>query len=610
MFFRNTQILSKGYKHSNSVFQCFKVFPKNASTNTVNIAPKRPWKKTKVTLISIGLYSSLFYAYYKTQHILEQRRIRVFIESLGRLIRSCTVGLMIVTDYKYNLQGLDKDDDIYKKAIKECHLRTAEILVKTCIANGGMYVKLGQGLSMMNHILPKEFYLTLRRLQNEALRAEGNDIDDLFLEEFNKLPNEMFKEFEYKPLAAASLAQVHKAVTFEGDEVAVKLQYIDLRERFRFDFATSKLMLKMVSLFYPDFDFVWVLDEMKETLIKELDFINEAENSKRCFSELKHLKFLYVPKVYDNKTTKRILTMEFIKGLTLGETEKINKAGFNLKEIDIKLAKIFGEQIFSSGFVHADPHHGNIFVRTKAGTKNEAEIVLIDHGLYCYVNEKDRKCLCQIWKYIILKDEEKIKQYASELNVSENNALIFASSLTQRELFKPVHPKLIFAKDWLIMSEDEKVKAELEGYIRVPSQTEFRKMKSSEFKEWRVKAKPVLDQLHEDILKTFQEYPKNLLLVCRNLNTVRSILHDHGNLVDRHTIMARIAVTGAYNEKMTANWNTQLFAWLDLKRFDIILAYDRFLRWSSRSLLKFLVVIGKIQPELIEELKNAEKKIM
>ena len=82
--------------------------------------------------------------------------------------------------------------------------------------------------------------------------------------------------------------------------------------------------------------------------------------------------------------------------------------------------KLFAEQIFHTGFVHADPHHGNIFVRQMSSTKKKAEIVLLDHGLYNYVDEKDRQNLCKLWKYIILKNDEKMKYYSKQLNVDGN----------------------------------------------------------------------------------------------------------------------------------------------------------------------------------------------
>ena len=84
-----------------------------------------------------------------------------------------------------------------------------------------------------------------------------------------------------------------------------------------------------------------------------------------------------------------------------------------------------------------------------------------------------------------------------------------------RELHKPVHPKFIFAKDWLLMSQAEKEKATLEGKVKIPSTSEFRKMKSNEFKEWKASVQPILDEIHDSVLDVFNSFPKSLLLVCR-----------------------------------------------------------------------------------------------
>lgn len=168
--------------------------------------------------------------------------------------------------------------------------------------------------------------------------------------------------------------------------------------------------------------------------LQELDFVNEGKNAERCADDLRHLDYIYVPKVYWDYTnsvrhanaapvelnwlenvSQRILTAEWIDGYKITDIESIQRDKFPLKEIDNKLFNIFAEQIFNSGFVHADPHAGNVFLRKNK--KGKPEIVLLDHGLYEHMPEQLRRTLCQFWEAIVLKDRNKMEKYANELNV-------------------------------------------------------------------------------------------------------------------------------------------------------------------------------------------------
>ena len=111
-------------------------------------------------------------------------------------------------DYWWSLRNIDEDSEEYQDHLKKTHQRTADRILAGCLQNGGLYIKLGQGLVSMNHILPKEYLETLKVLQDKCLARGAAEIDQLFEEEFGKSHRELFQSFEEEPIAAASLAQV------------------------------------------------------------------------------------------------------------------------------------------------------------------------------------------------------------------------------------------------------------------------------------------------------------------------------------------------------------------------------------------------------------------
>ena len=162
----------------------------------------------------------------------------------------------------------------------------------------------------------------------------------------------------------------------------------------------------------------------------ELDFINEGQNSEHAAMDLAKFKFVYIPKVLWEYTNKRVLTTEFINGYKISDMESLKKEKINLADLDSKLFRTFGEQIFRTGFVHADPHPGNVFVRKNKSGK--VELVLLDHGLYENLDADVRENLCRFWEAIVLKDYRAMQKYSKALNVPDYE--IFAEILLQRPL--------------------------------------------------------------------------------------------------------------------------------------------------------------------------------
>lgn len=347
-----------------------------------------------------------------------------------RFGRAALAVAKIGVDYKRTLYtGEVIDKDAYEKAKCECHLRSAQELLKLCCANGGVFIKVGQHIGALDYLLPEEYVNTMKVLHSRAPEMPLEDIYSVLNQELGQDPTELFASFDPVPLGTASLAQVHKAVLHSGEVVAVKVQHKYVKKHSFVDIWTCDLLVRMVKVAFPQFSFMWLADEMRTNLPLELAFTQEAKNSEKVARIFKDYTWLKVPKISWRLTTDRVLVMEYCSGAHINDVDILKSEGIDVFEVSRKIGQMYSKMIFDDGYVHCDPHPGNVLVQ-----KNEAgvtQVVLLDHGLYTQLNNKFRYDYADFWSAIINRDVEAIKVAADSLGVGNLYGL-FACMVTAR----------------------------------------------------------------------------------------------------------------------------------------------------------------------------------
>jgi ubiquinone biosynthesis protein len=244
---------------------------------------------------------------------------------------------------------------------------------------GPTYVKIGQIISSRARTLPVEWQVELELLQSNVAVFPYEQARERIVNELGAPPEELYAEFDHVPLAAASLAQVHRAVLHNGRDVAVKIQRPDIHAQLRSDVRILVRMSQAMerrTRWAEDMDLAGIVLEFGTTLLRELDYTIEAYNARRLTQVLEPIEGIRVPDVVYELSSSGVLTLEFIPGVKSTDVAAIDAAGLDRELLANRVVQAAVKMLMIDGFFHGDPHPGNVFVDLDNG-----DMVMLDTGM-------------------------------------------------------------------------------------------------------------------------------------------------------------------------------------------------------------------------------------
>lgn len=269
---------------------------------------------------------------------------------------------------------------------------------------GPTFVKLGQVLSTRADLLPAEYVEELAHLQDDVPPVPLDQVKAQIREGLGKDPAELFREIDPEPLAAASIAQVHRAVTHDGAEVVIKVQRPGIGESIRADLSVLRSLARMLEALVDDtgvYTPTGIVDEFDRAIHEELDFLHEASNLRAFQRTHAQRPRVRIPALHESLSCRTILTLELVRGVKVGQPEF---AGHDPEGLAKLLVEESFRQLFDDGLFHGDPHPGNILVLPQEN--GEERVALLDFGLVGRVSPQMQETLLMLVLAIALKDAD------------------------------------------------------------------------------------------------------------------------------------------------------------------------------------------------------------
>jgi len=308
----------------------------------------------------------------------------------------------------------------------------SEVLIEVLVAFreaavelGVLMIKLGQFLSSRVDLLPEKAIALLSTLQDEVPPAPFDHVVQVLESELGRPIEEVFSLLERTCTAAASLGQVHKAVLAStGETVAVKIQRPNIEQLVRMDLSTLKFVIWIITRFVDVngfIDLMGVYHEFKRTIYEEIDYVREAANARRFKEMFKDDPMIYIPHVYDQYLSRRVLVLEWIDGIKINDYAALDAAGIDRLEVAKRTVCAYFYQFFEAGFFHADPHPGNIFIK-KASTGDGPIVTLVDFGMVGSITKHMKRFMKDVFLAYITRDARSLVHALSELGFIDEGA--------------------------------------------------------------------------------------------------------------------------------------------------------------------------------------------
>jgi len=290
--------------------------------------------------------------------------------------------------------------------------KNARKVLETFISLGPVYIKLGQWLSSRADILPQPYLIELSKLQDSVPSAPFDQVKPIIEKDLGPI-NEKFDELNPESISGASLGQVYRG-SISGQQIVVKVKRPGIEKIVAKDLKVLKTILPLALRFVDPnlrYSAKAMLSQFIETIHEEMDYTNESENLKKIKKNMENSHKVIIPSVYDDYSSKNVLTMEYLPGIKVTNVQALDEKGIDREQLVIDIHKIFFTMLLKHSIFHADPHPGNISVT------DDGKLILYDYGMVGRINNETRFKLIRLYLALVEKNPSRVVNAMNDLSM-------------------------------------------------------------------------------------------------------------------------------------------------------------------------------------------------